>query len=141
MATKTKATPRKTSVKTAATTAKTATAAPKDTSAPTSETAAEVSATGVEQSTPQAALQSAVTGTTPSETTSDSPFGGATADTSGASEPVVRSLIVSSRIDGFRRSGRPWSRTAETVSIDDFTEDQVKALLAEPMLDVVVVAQ
>lgn len=56
-------------------------------------------------------------------------------------EPVAKALIVKAKADGFRRAGRRWSATEETVSIDAFTDDQVQALLAEPMLDVVVVAE
>lgn len=55
--------------------------------------------------------------------------------------PVAKALIVKAKADGFRRAGRRWSATEETVSIADFTAEQVKALRGEPMLDVVVVAE
>jgi len=55
-------------------------------------------------------------------------------------EPVAQSLIVTARVDGFRRAGRAWSASLQTVSAAEFTAEQIKALLAEPMLDVVVVA-
>ena len=53
---------------------------------------------------------------------------------------VVTQLIVSAKAEGFRRAGRAWSKKAETVSAEDFADAQIEALLAEPMLDVVVVA-
>lgn len=56
-------------------------------------------------------------------------------------EPVAKALIVKAKADGFRRAGRRWSATEETVSIDDFTAEQVEALLTEPMLDVAIVAE
>jgi len=54
---------------------------------------------------------------------------------------TAKTLIVTAKAEGFRRAGRPWSTTPETVNVDDFTADQVKALLAEPMLEVVVVVK
>lgn len=56
-------------------------------------------------------------------------------------QPVATALIVSSKVEGFRRAGRPWSKAAQTVSIDEFTTEQVEALLGESMLDVTVVAK
>lgn len=56
-------------------------------------------------------------------------------------EVVAKALVVSAKADGFRRSGRRWTVEAQTVDIDEFSADQVEALLAEPMLDVVVVAE
>lgn len=56
-------------------------------------------------------------------------------------EPVATALIVSSKVEGFRRAGRPWSREAQTVSIDEFSLEQIEALLAEQMLAVTVVAK
>lgn len=54
---------------------------------------------------------------------------------------VATALIVSSKVEGFRRAGRAWSKAKDTVSIDEFTTEQVEALLGESMLDVVVVAE
>lgn len=70
-------------------------------------------------------------GQTTRETTVVPPQGG---------DPIAKALIVTAKAEGFRRAGRPWSAMPETVNIGDFTADQVKALLAEPMLEVVVVA-
>ena len=70
-------------------------------------------------------------GQTTRETTVVPPQGG---------DPIAKALIVTAKAEGFRRAGRPWSAMPETVDVDDFTADQVKALLAEPMLEVVVVA-
>ena len=105
----------------------------KNTSAPTSETSAEVLAKGAEQSAPAATAQAVIDDTTRTQQTSVSPEGDKV-------QNVATSLVVSSKVEGFRRAGRAWSRTAETVSIDGFTSEQVTALLGEPMLDVVVVA-
>lgn len=38
--------------------------------------------------------------------------------------------------NGFRRAGRAWSTEAETVSIDEFSDEQLEQLVAEPMLSV-----
>lgn len=54
---------------------------------------------------------------------------------------IATALIISSKVEGFRRAGRPWSKTEQTVSIDEFTTEQVEALLGESMLDVTVVAE
>ncbi len=42
-------------------------------------------------------------------------------------------LRITAKRDGFRRAGRPWSGTVE-VSASEFTEEQLAALKAEPML-------
>ncbi len=55
--------------------------------------------------------------------------------------PVVSALKIASKVEGFRRAGRPWSREQQTVSIDEFSQEQIEALLSEPMLEVVVVAE
>lgn len=57
--------------------------------------------------------------------------GGAQAD------PVITHLLVTSRRDGFRRAGRPWSTTPTLVPIDEFTPGQILDLFAEPMFDTV----
>lgn len=43
-------------------------------------------------------------------------------------------LHVQARTDGFRRAGRAWSAAGEVIRIADYTEDQIKALHAEPEL-------
>ena len=58
-----------------------------------------------------------------------------------AAEPAIKSLIVTAKVAGFRRAGRAWGTTAETVSTDEFSDEQIEALLAEPMLDVVAVTE
>lgn len=50
-------------------------------------------------------------------------------------------LIVASKIEGFRRGGRAWSKASETVSMDLFNEQQLAALIEEPMLDIVFLAK
>lgn len=53
-----------------------------------------------------------------------------------AEEPIITNLLITSRREGFRRAGRPWSATPTLVEAQAFTEDQVKALLGEPLLEV-----
>ena len=54
-----------------------------------------------------------------------------------AAEPVITHLLVSSKREGFRRAGRPWSVATTLVEIGEFDESQVAALLAEPMFQAV----
>lgn len=54
---------------------------------------------------------------------------------------VAKALTVSAKTEGFRRAGRRWTVEAQTVDIDDFSQEQIEALLGEPMLDVLVVAE
>jgi len=132
------------SKKTASKTTPAKTTEPANTSAPKAGENADVSATGSGQPDPQASTPSAPPAT-PTVTTSETPPVGGNAPTNDESQktggPVAKGLIVSSKTEGFRRSGRSWSKTAETVNADDFTPAQIEALLAEPMLDVVVVAE
>ena len=124
---------KKTAAKPATTTTETA-----NTSAPTAGEPAEVSAAGAGQPAPNAEATSAPSAP-PTVTTSETPPPGG-ADAQEAGEPIARRLIVSSKVEGFRRAGRAWSKNAETVSADDFTAQQIEALRAEPMLDVTIVA-
>ena len=57
---------------------------------------------------------------------------------SPAAWPHVKDIFqaVSAKVEGFRRAGRAWSKSAETISVEDFTEAQIDALFAEPMLAV-----
>ena len=121
----------------------------KNTSAPLSETPAEVLAPAAEQSAAPATSQAVVADPTLPEKTSGSPSRGketsepkaVIADPVGAALPVVaQALIVRSKVPGFRRAGRAWGTEAETVDCAEFTDAQVEALLSEPLLDVVVVA-
>ena len=68
--------------------------------------------------------------------TEPSPNGGEStaAEEKAVSGGVVTQLIVSAKAEGFRRAGRAWSKRAETVNAEDFTDAQVVALLGEPML-------
>lgn len=50
---------------------------------------------------------------------------------------VPKAIRVVSQIDGFRRGGRAWSKAPTDVSFDDLTEEQLKQILAEPLLTVV----
>lgn len=47
---------------------------------------------------------------------------------------VCTHLLVTARVDGFRRSGRAWPASGVTVDSSDFDEEQITALLSEPML-------
>ncbi len=127
-----------TSRKTAAKTAPAKTTEPANTSAPKAGDTAEVSAAGSGQPDPNAETTSAPSAPPTVTTSETSPTGGEAASKAG--EPIARRLIVSSKAEGFRRAGRAWSKNAETVSVDDFTAEQIEALLAEPMLDVTIVA-
>ena len=53
----------------------------------------------------------------------------------------VTAIVVTSQREGFRRAGRAWSKQPVTVSIDEFSEAQIEALVAEPMLTVVFVGE
>lgn len=61
------------------------------------------------------------------------------ADNNG--EPVVVALLVTAKIDSFRRAGRHWTKQQTRVEIADLTEQEVIALYDEPMLIVVGVAE
>lgn len=52
----------------------------------------------------------------------------------------VVAVIVTSEVEGFRRAGRPWSRTPTTVPIEELDDAALLALEAEPLLQVVYVA-
>jgi hypothetical protein len=135
------------SKKTAPKTAPAKTTDPSNTSAPTAGGNADVSATGAASAAPQVETKSAPPAT-PTVTTSEAPPAGGNGE-AGASfiETAIsqaqkaRTLIVSAKAEGFRRSGRPWSKNAETVSAADFTPEQIEALMREPMLDVKVVSE
>jgi len=121
------------------------TTAKKNTSAPASPgPTAEVSAAGAASAAPLAPTPDLVTGSSVSSKITDTPPSGDGAENKAGqpsgNDPVVHSLIVSAKVDGFRRAGRRWGATPETVSADVFTKAQIEALLAEPMLSVVVVA-
>jgi len=56
-----------------------------------------------------------------------------------AKTKTVKGLRVTTKVDGFRRGGRAWHGTTELTEAqckEMFTEEQGKALLAEPMLSV-----
>lgn len=74
------------------------------------------------------------------------PAAGIQADSHGldpvaGQEPVVTAYLVKAKRDGFRRAGRAWSKAETRVEAADLTDDQVDAILSEPRLDVVVVAE
>ncbi len=100
-------------------------------SAVDSENAAGAVADGQEGST---ATANAKTDTTEASAVDSENTAGSTSD---GQDRAVRSLIVSARIEGFRRAGRPWSKAPTQVSVDVFSEEQLAALADEPMLQVV----
>lgn len=54
---------------------------------------------------------------------------------------AVVAVRVAAKVDGFRRAGRAWSKAPTEVAIDELDDDQLKALLAEPNLDVVLIEE
>lgn len=62
-------------------------------------------------------------------------------ETQGNGEPVIVALLVSAKTDGFRRCGRPWTKEQIRVELGDLEDGHAEALFAEPMLDVVSVAE
>ncbi|MDR0717524.1 MAG: hypothetical protein LBF50_08920 [Azoarcus sp.] len=52
--------------------------------------------------------------------------------TSDPKPPV--NLVVRALRQGFRRAGRAWSETGTVISTNEFTEEQLAAILAEKML-------
>ena len=46
-------------------------------------------------------------------------------------------LVIKSLRPGFRRAGRAWPAEEVTVAVEDFTAEQIEALLAEPLLVVI----
>lgn len=91
---------------------------------------ADVSASGATQVAPQALVSQA--GQTASEEGKTSPLVG---DGSG-DKLKFKALKISSKVEGFRRAGRPWTVEAKTVQASDFSEEQIEMLLAESMLRV-----
>lgn len=67
--------------------------------------------------------------------------GKVTASGNDGKEYVIEKLIVVSAVDGFRRAGRAWSKEATEVLAEDLTDEQLEALLNEPMLTVTPVAK
>jgi hypothetical protein len=43
-------------------------------------------------------------------------------------------LVVRALRHGFRRAGRAWSETGTTICTSEFSEEQLAAILDEPML-------
>ena len=117
---------------------------PANTSAPAAGELADVSATGAGQPVPLVETESA-SPATPTVTASEaSPDGGeaATNDAAGQNaEPVVTHLLVRSLVPGFRRGGRAWPTEEVKVAVDDFSVEQLDQIMAEPMLNVMPVAE
>lgn len=67
--------------------------------------------------------------------------GKVTASGNDGKEYVIEKLVVVSAVDGFRRAGRAWSKEATEVLAEDLTDEQLEALLNEPMLTVTPVAK
>lgn len=55
--------------------------------------------------------------------------------------PTVSHIVISAKVEGFRRAGRAWSKTPTTLSVETFTVEQTEALLNEPMLNVRFIAE
>lgn len=111
-------------------------AKPKNTSAPTApETRAEVSAQGEASASPGAGFQLHVEGAKLNLAEGSTPPQGA-----GDDGHAVKAIRVVASHDGFRRGGRAWSTSPTTVSVDEFTPEQLAAIETEPLLDVAYVA-
>lgn len=89
---------------------------------------ADVSAPEAGQPAPGATTDPASNVDTATGDTQSPPAGGITAV----------ALLVTAKRDGFRRCGRAWSKEQTRVDINKLSAAEVGALLAEPMLDVVV---
>jgi hypothetical protein len=48
-------------------------------------------------------------------------------------------VTVTSKVEGFRRAGRAWSKSPTTILASEFSNEQLVQIAAEPMLEVVVV--
>jgi hypothetical protein len=114
---------------------KTSTRKPRSTNtpAPTAGQRADVMATGAAPAAPQAATP--VMPATPPEDAAKLP-------PEGEIEQArkVTGVYVISRQEGFRRAGRAWSAQPTTVPVDELSEEQIEALVREPMLRVAFVA-
>ena len=77
---------------------------------------------------PVTAAGQAPTGGAANELNSTPPQGGAKQD------KAPTHITVKAKLAGFRRAGRAWGVEAQTVSLDDFSLEQVEALFSEPML-------
>ena len=132
------------SKKTAPKTAPAKTTEPTNTSAPTAGENAEVSATGAASAAPQVETKSAPSAT-PTVTTSETPPAGGSAPTNNDAAKsvgqVVTHLVVHSLVPGFRRGGRAWLTDEVKVSVDDFSAEQLKQIMTEPLLNVLPVAE
>lgn len=96
---------------------------------------AEVSATVATQvATPAAPLQSP--SNSANGTVESLPPVGEGSAAGPLADIVVEGIIVISEVEGFRRAGRAWSRTATTVPLTELDEEAIKALQAEPLLTV-----
>lgn len=126
------------SKKTAVKTAPAKTTEPANTSAPKAGENAEVSAAGAGQPAPKAETTSAPSAT-PTVTTSETPPSGGT--DASKSDPVVTHLVVHSMVPGFRRGGRAWPADEVKVSVDDFSPEQLRQIMTEPLLNVLPVAE
>jgi len=117
---------------------------PANTSAPTAGEPAEVSATGAAQAAPHVETESAPPATPTVATSETSPEGGEKATDDGAAQGdnlVVTHLVVRSLVPGFRRGGRAWPAEEVKVSVDEFSDEQLKQLMMEPLLNVLPVAE
>lgn len=64
------------------------------------------------------------------------------APSGNAADPVLTGLIVRALPPtGFRRAGRHWGPEPVEVAADDFTVEQINALLDEPLLHVTLIGE
>lgn len=111
-----------------------------NTSAPTaSSKPADVLAPAVASAAAQADTVTVSTGALVNGVESIPPVGEATGDGTGEklADLIAESMTVTSQVDGFRRGGIAWSTTPISIALDELSEDQIVAIAAEPLLDVV----
>lgn len=120
-------------------------APPEESALPAAETTQEQAAAGSTE--PAADADAPAPGMPPSHSEGERPEGhkvpgeGESLPAAPDEAPTVAALIVTAKTEGFRRAGRAWSREPTRVEAGELTDDQVEALFAEPMLDVVGVAE
>ena len=76
-----------------------------------------------------------------SETKDTPPLGGQDEAQGKCNAEAPTHIVVKAQREGFARAGRRWSAEATTVPIDDFSPEQIEALMGEPMLDVAFVVE
>ena len=112
-------------------------------------TSAEATGTGAAPAAPASNASATETGSSVSASQGTPPTGGASENNQGIppagstseTEVTVTHLLVRSLVPGFRRGGRAWPAEEVKVSVDDLTAEQIEQIMAEPLLNVMPVAE